>query len=102
VLHRLAVGFCVLAVAYAIIMVLWLAYQGRWASMQVPAVGAGVQPADEIDQAADNLDEYQRDTLDRLGAHDEVLEQLRDRITALEDRSGGGDPSAGSSKPSPG
>jgi hypothetical protein len=101
VLHRLAVGFCVLAVAYAILMVLWLAYQGRWASMQVPAVGAGIQPADQIDQAADSLEELRSVTQERLGTHDEVLEQLRDRVTALEDQAGG-DASAGSSKPIPG
>jgi hypothetical protein len=91
VLHRVLVGFGVLAVAYAILMVLWLAYQGRWASMQVPAVGAGIQPADEIDQAADSLEELRNVVQERLGAHDEVLEQLRDRITALEDRLGGSD-----------
>jgi hypothetical protein len=85
-LHRLTVFFAVLVIAYAIMMVLWLAYQGRWASVQASGLGAGVQPADEIDRAADDLDEFQRDTLKRLGAHDEVLDQLRDRITALEER----------------
>ena len=91
VLHRVLVGFGVLAVAYAILMVLWLAYQGRWASMQVPAVGAGIQPADQIDQAADSLEELRSVVQERLGVHDEVLDQLRDRITALEDRLGGND-----------
>jgi hypothetical protein len=85
-LHRLAVFFAVLVLAYAIVMVFWLAYQGRWASVQAPVLGAGVQPADQIDRAADDLDEYQRDALKRLNAHDEVLDQLRDRITALEER----------------
>ena len=91
VLHRVLVGLGVLAVAYAILMVLWLAYQGRWASMQVPAVGAGIQPADQIDQAADSLEELRSVVQERLGVHDEVLDQLRDRITALEDRLGGND-----------
>jgi hypothetical protein len=91
VLHRVLVGFGVLAVAYAILMVLWLAYQGRWASMQMPAVGAGIQPADQIDQAADSLEELRSVVQERLGVHDEVLDQLRDRITALEDRLGGSD-----------
>ena len=86
VLHRLTVFFAVLAIAYAVLMLFWLAHQGRWASVQAPMLGAGVQPADQIDRAADDLDEYQRDTLKRLGAHDEVLDQLRDRITALEER----------------
>jgi hypothetical protein len=86
VLHRVIVFFFVLVIAYAIVMVFWLAYQGRWASVQAPVLGAGVQPADQIDRAADDLDEYQRDTRRRLGAHDEVLDQLRDRITALEER----------------
>jgi hypothetical protein len=85
-LHRLAVFFCILALAYAALMVLWLAYQGRWASVQVPAIGGGVQPADEIDQAADSLEELRRVTQERLDTHDEVLEQLRDRLTALEER----------------
>lgn len=102
VLHRLVVGFCVLAVVYAILMVLWLAYQGRWASMQVPGVGAGIQPADEIDQAAADLDEYQRDTRERLGAHERALQQLRDRVSALEQQPPGSDSSAGSSELSPG
>jgi hypothetical protein len=91
VLHRVLVGFGVLAVAYAILMVLWLAYQGRWASMQMPAVGAGIQPADQIDQAADSLEDLRSVVQERLGTHDEVLDQLRDRITALEDRLGGND-----------
>jgi hypothetical protein len=85
-LHRVIVFFVVLVIAYAIVMVFWLAYQGRWASVQAPVLGAGVQPADEIDRAADDLDEYQRDTLKRLNAHDEVLDQLRKRITAVEER----------------
>jgi hypothetical protein len=102
VLHRVLVGFGVLAVAYAILMVLWLAYQGRWASMQVPAVGGGIQPADEIDQAADSLEELRNVVQERLGTHDEVLEQLRDRITALEDRLGDGNASEGSSRRTPG
>jgi hypothetical protein len=92
VLHRLAVAFGVLAISYAISMVLWLAYQGRWASIQVPGVGGGVQPADQIDQAADNLDQFRSDMQERLGAHEEVLEQLRDRVTALEEASGSGRP----------
>ena len=86
VVHRFVVFFAVLALAYAIVMVFWLGYHGRWASVQAPMLGAGVQPADQIDRAADDLDEYQRDTLKRLGAHDEVMDQLRDRITALEER----------------
>jgi hypothetical protein len=91
VLHRVLVGFGVLAVAYAILMVVWLAYQGRWASMQMPAVGAAIQPADQIDQAADSLDDLRNVVQERLGTHDEVLEQLRDRLTALEDPLGGND-----------
>jgi len=102
VLHRLTVFFAVLAIAYAIVMVFWLAHQGRWASMQVPGVGAGIQPADEIDQAAADLDEYQRDTRERLGAHERALQQLRDRVSALEQQPPGGDSSAGSSELSPG
>jgi hypothetical protein len=85
VLHRLAVFFCVLALAYGGLMVLWLAYQGRWASVQLPAVG-GVQPADQIDQAADSLEELRRITHERLDAHEAVLEELRDRVTELEER----------------
>jgi hypothetical protein len=86
VLHRLTVFFGVLVIAYAILMVFWLAYQGRWASVQAPVLGAGIQPADEIDRAADDLDDFQRDTLKRLGAHDQVLDRLRDRITVIEER----------------
>jgi hypothetical protein len=86
VLHRLAVFLGVLVLAYAAVMIMWLAYQGRWASVQAPGLGAGIEPAAQIDRAADDLDEYQRDTLRRLADHDEVLRQLRDRITAVEER----------------
>jgi cytosine/uracil/thiamine/allantoin permease len=86
VLHRLAVFVGVLVLVYAIVMVLWLAYQGRWASVQAPGIGGAVQPADQIDRAAADLDEYQRDTLRRLAEHDEILRQLRDRVAALEER----------------
>ena len=99
--HRLAVLFAVLAIAYAILMVFWLAYHGRRASMPVPGVGADIQPADEIDQAADNLDEFQSSTQQRLRNHDEGLEQLRDRVTALEEEPGGG-LTPGSTEPSTG
>jgi hypothetical protein len=102
ILHRIAVGFCVLAVAYAILMLFWLAYQGRWASVQVPAFGGGVQPADQIDQAADSLEDLRNVTQQRLGTHDEVLEQLRDRVTALEERSVGKDRPGGSQAAGPG
>jgi hypothetical protein len=74
----------------------------RWASVQVPAVGAGVQPADEIDQAADSLEELGNVVQERLGTHDEVLEQLRDRITALEDGLADGNAPHGSSRPTAG
>ena len=89
VLHRLTVFGAVLVIAYAVVMIMWLAYQGRWASVQAPGVGAGVVPAAQIDRAADDLDEYQRDTLRRLADHDEVLRQLRDRVTALEEQNPG-------------
>jgi type VI protein secretion system component VasK len=89
VLHRLVVFGAVLVIAYAVVMIMWLAYQGRWASVQAPGVGAGVEPAAQIDRAADDLDAYQRDTLTRLAEHDEVLRQLRDRLTALEERDPG-------------
>jgi hypothetical protein len=57
--------------------------------VQAPGVGAGVEPAAQIDRAAEDLDEYQRDALMRLADHDEVLRQLRDRLTALEERNPG-------------
>jgi hypothetical protein len=99
ILHRL--GFGVLAIAYAVLMLFWLAYHGRWASVQVPAVGGGVQPADRIDEAADNLEELRSASHQRLSAHDDVLEQLRDRVTALEERSSG-DARSGSQPADPG
>jgi hypothetical protein len=99
IVHRLAVLLCVLAITYAIVMVFWLAYQGRWASMQVPGVGAGVQPADKIDQAATSLDEFRSVTQTRLGTHDAVLEHLRDRVTALEEHSDSGEPPSRSARP---
>jgi hypothetical protein len=101
ILHRLVVGFGVLAIAYAVLMLFWLAYHGRWASVQVPAVGGGVQPADRIDEAADSLEELRRAAHRRLIAHDDVLEQLRDRVTALEERSSG-DARSGSQPGDPG
>jgi hypothetical protein len=54
--------------------------------MQLPAVGGGVQPADQIDQAADSLEELRRITHERLDAHEAVLEELHDRVTELEER----------------
>ena len=48
-----------------------------------------LEPADGLDAAADSLDEFKRDALDRLDQHDAILAQLRDRVTRLEEAAAG-------------
>jgi len=91
-LWRLELGLSVLLVVYVFIMLMWLAYQGRWARIPVPGADGGVEAGAtidaQIDTAAAGLEEFKTLARQRLDDHDVALQQLRDRLTALD---GGGE-----------
>ena len=87
-LWRLELGLAVVLVAYVFVMVMWLAYQGRWAKIPVPGADGGVESGamidDQIDTAAAGMEEFKRQAKARLDDHDVALQQIRDRLTALD------------------
>ena len=89
-LWRLELGLAVLLVVYAFIMLMWLAYQGRWAKIPVPGADGGVESGsmidDQIDTAATGMEEFKTQARQRLDDHDVALQQIRDRLTALDGR----------------
>jgi hypothetical protein len=95
-LWRLELGLAVLLVVYVFIMLMWLAYQGRWAKIPVPGADGGVESGAmidaQIDTAAAGLEEFKTQARARLDDHDVALQQIRDRLTALDgDGAGAGE-----------
>jgi hypothetical protein len=92
-LWRLELGLAVVLVVYVFIMLMWLAYHGRWAKIPLPGADGGVEAGPtidaQIDTAASGLEEFKGQARARLDDHDVALQQIRDRLTALDD---GGEP----------
>jgi hypothetical protein len=91
-LWRLELGLAVVLVVYVFIMLMWLAYHGRWAKIPLPGADGGVEAGPtidaQIDTAASGLEEFKGQARARLDDHDVALQQIRDRLTALD---GGGE-----------
>jgi hypothetical protein len=87
-LWRLEVGLAVVLAVYVFVMVMWLAYQGRWAKIPVPGADGGVESGgtidDQIETAASGMEEFKEHAKARLDDHDVALQQIRDRLTALD------------------
>jgi hypothetical protein len=87
-LWRLELGLAVVLVVYVFIMLMWLAYHGRWARIPLPGADGGVEAGPtidaQIDTAASGLEEFKTQARARLDDHDVALQQIRDRLTALD------------------
>jgi hypothetical protein len=87
-LWRLELGLAVVLAVYVFIMLMWLAYRGQWAKIPVPGangdVEAGATIDAQIDTAASGLEEFKTHARARLDDHDVALQQIRDRLTALD------------------
>jgi hypothetical protein len=87
-LWRLELGLAVVLVVYVFVMLMWLAYRGQWAKIPVPGADGGVEAGATIDAqietAATGLEEFKTQARARLDDHDVALQQLRDRLTALD------------------
>ncbi len=76
--RRLEVGLAVFAGLYVLIVMLWLAYQGRWVSRAQLPGGAGVEiPDPDLTAAASGLEEYRDKTDARIGALEDAIELLK-------------------------
>ena len=85
VVYRLEVGLGCLLGLYGLVLLLWLAYQGRAIKVKVgPGEIQGPDPAAGLDEAATGFEEFKEDTAARLDAHDEALESLDARLTTVE------------------
>ena len=87
-LWRLELGLAVVLAVYVFVMVMWLAYHGRWAKIPVPGADGGVESGaaidDQIETAATGMAEFQEHAKARLDDHDVALQEIRDRLTALD------------------
>jgi hypothetical protein len=90
-LWRMELGLAVMLVVYVFIMLMWLAYHGRWAKIPLPGADGGVEAGPtidaQIDTAARGLEEFKAQARARLDDHDVALQQVRDRLTALDGES---------------
>jgi hypothetical protein len=85
VLYRAEIVVAVLLLAYAVLMMLWLAYTGRLVKVPVPGTGGGLEPTEKIDDAATSLETFKGEAQERFENHDDILRNLRDRLTAVEE-----------------
>jgi hypothetical protein len=82
-IYRLEVFLAVMLAIYAVVLVLWLAYQGRSVKVQGPPGGIeGPDPAAGLNEAATAFEEFKKDVAERLDRHDESFEALDERLTA--------------------
>jgi hypothetical protein len=85
--YRLEVALAFFVGVYVLIVVLWLASQGRSVRQaQLPGGGGVDLPDPNLDRAAEGFDEFQRETQARLETHEDSLDELDDRVTQLESR----------------
>jgi hypothetical protein len=87
-LYDLEVGLGVFVVCYILALIICLAWQGRsFGRFELPG-GGGAAPADpaaKIDQATEEVDDFQAETRRRFKMADESFGSLESRLQALED-----------------
>jgi hypothetical protein len=82
--YRAEVGTATYVLFYALVLLLWLGYQGRSVNIQLPGGGGVSTPDPGLSDAADAFEEFQKSTKARLDAHDDALEDLDRRVSALD------------------
>jgi hypothetical protein len=83
--YRVQVGAVTYVSFYGLVLLLWLGYQGRSVTIQLPGGGGVDSPDPGLKDAADAFEEFQKSTKTRLDAHDDALEDLDRRVSGLED-----------------
>jgi hypothetical protein len=81
-IYRAEVGTATYVLFYALVLLLWLGYQGRSVNIQLPGGGGVSTPDPGLSDAADAFEEFQKSTKARLDAHDDALEDLDRRVSA--------------------
>jgi hypothetical protein len=85
-IYRCEVGLACLIAFYSIVLLLWLAYQGRSVKVHMgPGSVEGGDPGEGLEEAATAFDEFKDDTTQRLDTYDESFESLDARVSALEE-----------------
>jgi hypothetical protein len=82
--YRAEVGLAIYVCFYALVLLLWLGYQGRSVNIQLPGGGGVSSPDPGLNDAADAFEEFQKSAAARLDAHDDALEDLDRRVTVVE------------------
>jgi hypothetical protein len=82
--YRAEVGTATYVLFYALVLLLWLGYQGRSVNIQLPGGGGVSSPDPGLNDAADAFEEFQKSTKARLDAHDDALEDLDRRVSMVE------------------
>jgi hypothetical protein len=82
--YRAEVGLATYVCFYALALLLWLGYQGRSVNIQLPGGGGVSSPDPGLNDAADAFEDFQKSATARLDAHDDALEDLDRRTSALE------------------
>ncbi|HEY0343941.1 MAG TPA: hypothetical protein VGC59_04815 [Solirubrobacteraceae bacterium] len=83
-IYRAEVGTATYVLFYALVLLLWLGYQGRSVNIQLPGGGGVSTPDPGLSDAADAFEEFQKSTKARLDAHDDALEDLDRRVSAAD------------------
>jgi hypothetical protein len=85
-LYRLEVGLAFLLGLYALVLILWLAYQGRsLGTIQLPGGPAVELPDPDLD-AATGFADFERSTRQRLDTTDESIRLLAEQVAQLRER----------------
>ena len=83
--YRLQVGLAFFVGTYLLVIALWLAYQGRsFGRISIPGGPEMDLPDPNLEAAADGFDEFEDDVRQRLDRHDDSLDDLDDRLAAVE------------------
>jgi hypothetical protein len=93
-IYRAEIALVVLALAYLLGIAGWMAYNGEaFRRIELPGGAALERDTQGLDAAAATIDDFQQQVIERLDELDAGLEDLIDRVEAIE---------AGSGRPEPG
>jgi hypothetical protein len=92
-IYRAEIAFVVLALAYLLVIAGWMAYNGEaFRRIELPGGAALERDTQDLDAAAASIDDYQRDLGERLDAVEASLDDIIDRVAALEASSSDAEP----------
>jgi hypothetical protein len=89
-IYRAEIAIVIIALAYLLAVAGWMAWNGEaFRRIELPGGAALERDTQQLDALATSLDEYQEQLAARLDAVEAGLEDIIDRVEALEGRSGG-------------